>query len=298
MSRERKKPWSKWYWGDWRKDARLRRCSYAARGLWIDMLSLMGGECDEFGYLVMEGQALCASDLAGLLGGSERDVQKLLAELESKWVFSRVGEENLPDDIRALVNPAMPVEAIFSRRMVRDKRQEEIDSENGRKGGNPAVKAHAPKNGSLGLPLEATGGLTGGDKAQSQNPESEAERRSSLRSDSRSKQGDDEPPGFAEWYDAYPRKKARPHAAKAYAAALKRGATPEILLAGARRYAEQRKHEDPRFTKHPATWLNADGWLDEEDKTSNGTGTHAVSGGTSKLGTILEGARRAAERAH
>ena len=71
---EKRRPWAKWYWGDWRKDARLRRCSFAARGLWADMLSLMGGECEPFGCLLMEGQPLEAEDLAGLLGGSENAV--------------------------------------------------------------------------------------------------------------------------------------------------------------------------------------------------------------------------------
>ena len=74
-------PWDWfWYWGDWRKDARLRRCSYAARGLWADMLSLMGGETDHVGCLVMEGQALDASDLAGLLGGGDAVAARSTAE--------------------------------------------------------------------------------------------------------------------------------------------------------------------------------------------------------------------------
>lgn len=29
------------------------------------------------------------------------------------------------------------------------------------------------------------------------------------------------------------------------------------------RYAAQRDDEDPRFTKHPATWLQGKCWLDE-----------------------------------
>lgn len=72
-----------------------------------------------------------------------------------------------------------------------------------------------------------------------------------------------EPDGFPDWYSAFPRHVARPSAAKAYAAALGRGASPIELLAGARRYAQERIGENPQFTKHPATWLNNDGWLDE-----------------------------------
>lgn len=68
---------------------------------------------------------------------------------------------------------------------------------------------------------------------------------------------------FQAFYDAYPKHVAIGAARKAYAAALKKGATPEIMLAGAQRYALARAREDPQFTKNPATWLNAESWTDE-----------------------------------
>jgi hypothetical protein len=77
-----------------------------------------------------------------------------------------------------------------------------------------------------------------------------------------SESGDD---GFDRWYSAYPRRTARRQALKAYKQARKRGATVEILLDGAERYAAQRAGQDPQFTKYPATWLNGDCWLDEPD---------------------------------
>lgn len=156
---EKQQPWGKWYWGDWRKDARLRRCCYAARGLWADMLSLMGGECDRFGYLMMEGQALGAGDLVGLLGGSEREVSKLLTELDRKRVFSRTGDADMEDDLKAIVAADLPVGVIFSRRMLRDKAKIERDRANGKGGGNPNLK-----------PAD-NGGVNPPDKAQSQKPE-------------------------------------------------------------------------------------------------------------------------------
>ncbi len=36
-----KLPWEKWYHGDWLKDSSVGRCSLLARGLWIELLSLM-----------------------------------------------------------------------------------------------------------------------------------------------------------------------------------------------------------------------------------------------------------------
>ena len=35
------RPWMKWYPADWRSDPGLRMCSFAARGLWADLLALM-----------------------------------------------------------------------------------------------------------------------------------------------------------------------------------------------------------------------------------------------------------------
>lgn len=155
MTNEKKLPWGKWYWSHWRKDVRLHRCSYAARGLWADMLALMGDECDRFGYLIMEGQPCGASDLAGLFGGSEKDVAKLLAELESRNVFSRLGGD-MPDDVKEIVATDLPKATIFSRRMVRDKAKEEKDRANGKGGGNPKLV----KKTQHGKPQDPTGGLT------------------------------------------------------------------------------------------------------------------------------------------
>lgn len=67
---------------------------------------------------------------------------------------------------------------------------------------------------------------------------------------------------FEDWYRSFPRHIGRAAAEKAYTKALSRG-SPSDLLAGASRYAAERSGEDENFTKHPATWLNQDCWLDE-----------------------------------
>jgi hypothetical protein len=69
---------------------------------------------------------------------------------------------------------------------------------------------------------------------------------------------------FENWYREYPRKAARKKAETAYARIIASGeATPEQLIREARRYASERKEQDPQFTKFPATWLNGQCWLDE-----------------------------------
>lgn len=133
-----KLPWMKWYGRDWRKDPGVRRAGYAARGLWADLLSLMQNDTDAYGFLVIDGVGLEAEDIASIFGGSQKEVAALLRRLEVCNVFSRVG--TVPADMAHLIPDEMPVGAIISRRMVRDKAKEEKDRRNGKGGGNPKLK--------------------------------------------------------------------------------------------------------------------------------------------------------------
>lgn len=71
------------------------------------------------------------------------------------------------------------------------------------------------------------------------------------------------PDGFDEFWRAYPLRKARQAAERAYLKARNGGARAEQILEGARRYGSERSREDPKYTKHPATWLNGGCWDDE-----------------------------------
>jgi hypothetical protein len=70
--------------------------------------------------------------------------------------------------------------------------------------------------------------------------------------------------GFEQWWANYPKQVARAGAEKAYHRVIKtKQATESELLAGVMRYAEERMGQDPKYTAHAATWLNAGRWLDE-----------------------------------
>jgi hypothetical protein len=73
-----------------------------------------------------------------------------------------------------------------------------------------------------------------------------------------------DPNGFDEFWSIYPRREAQGAARKAWAKAVKTASVEEVL-AGARAYRDDpaRKRAEPRFTKLPATWLNAECWTDE-----------------------------------
>lgn len=124
------RPWLKWYPADWRADPRLRTCSLASRGLWVEMICLMH-EADPYGSLLVNGAPVSEKQLASLVGASARDVRNCLQELEAAGVFSI---EN---------------EIVFSRRMRRDHERAQRDKANGKGGGNPRLKAgvNPPDNG-------------------------------------------------------------------------------------------------------------------------------------------------------
>lgn len=69
---------------------------------------------------------------------------------------------------------------------------------------------------------------------------------------------------FDEFYEAFPKKKDPQKARAAYARAVKK-VSPDVLIAAAKRYAQERAGQDPQFTKHPTSWLNAGSWENQQD---------------------------------
>jgi hypothetical protein len=118
-------------------------------------------ETDHFGCLVINGKSPTAKQLTSIVGGSEREIARLLGELEAAGVFSRAGHE-MPPDVAPLVPNSVPRGAVISRRMLRDKAREQVDRVNGAKGGNPdLIGKTLPSDPHEGK----TEGLTPGDKA-------------------------------------------------------------------------------------------------------------------------------------
>lgn len=107
---------------DWRSDPRLRMCSAAARGLWIEMMCLMH-EAEPYGHLIVSGQRPTDAQLAVLAGIPSDQITDLLGELETAGVFSRTSQG-----------------AIYSRRMTRDEKKRRIARKNGKSGGNPSLR--------------------------------------------------------------------------------------------------------------------------------------------------------------
>ena len=129
-----KRPAFQFYPADWRKDMALQSCSVAARGLWIDLLCI-AHECEPYGHLTVNGRPMTAAQIGRHTGLTQRECERLLAELADAGVSSSTDEG-----------------VIFSRRMVRDedlrsRRAEggKAGSEHGSKGAEHGAKGGRPR---------------------------------------------------------------------------------------------------------------------------------------------------------
>lgn len=116
------RPWMKFFPGDWRADPRLRSCSIAARGLWMEMICIMH-EATPRGSLLVNGKQVNPSHMLGLMGIAPKDAATLLSELEDAGVFSRDEDGT-----------------IYSRRMRREASRSAEAKAYGKLGGNPRLK--------------------------------------------------------------------------------------------------------------------------------------------------------------
>lgn len=114
------RPWSKFFWRDWQGDIRLRGCSLAARGLWMEMLAIMA-QSDRYGYLASNGKPIAHDQLARLIGADNDTVKGLLNELIAAGV------------------PSIDGDTLYSRRMVREMERHRAAVDSGKMGGNPRL---------------------------------------------------------------------------------------------------------------------------------------------------------------
>jgi len=133
-----KLPFLQLFVDDWLAEERLRICSLAARGLWIDMLCLMHKNTRR-GFLGQaNGQPMTAEQLSRLTGCSPAEVAHLSQELLTAGVAS-ANEQGM----------------VFSRRMVRDEEIRQVRQSAGKKGAEATNRLPRQKSGKPpGKPLE------------------------------------------------------------------------------------------------------------------------------------------------
>lgn len=154
-----KRPAFQFYPADWRNNAKLRRCSWAARGAWIEVLGLMHDE-DEYGVLRWP-----LADIAIALGAP----LKLLRELADKHVL-KGGDRKVEayvytprhggkDGIPVVLLEANNGPCWYSSRFVRDEYVRErrgvstrFDGSNGSPKAGPKYTPNPEPKGGLGEP--------------------------------------------------------------------------------------------------------------------------------------------------
>jgi hypothetical protein len=156
--------YSKWWWQDWLNDAALRMCSVAARGLWMDVLAMAHGGVPA-GHLTVNGKPASTKQIAAISRCTEREVDRLLAELEEAGVFSRTDAG-----------------VIFNRRMVRDAKLSEEGAVNAAKRKDRSPPTSHPTQAPIREPQE--GPHKGGHYSIDQSHRSEASSLSKSESES------------------------------------------------------------------------------------------------------------------
>lgn len=232
-----KRPSFPFYPGDYLRDAAVRALSLEARGLWVDMLCLMH-QAPRRGYLELAiGVPIDEAKLSRMVGDSVNRVSNLISEMRLTGVFS---EEN---------------GVIFSRRMVRDERRIEVNTENGKKGGNPQVKGVSVNRNSTEHSTDRLTTPVNGSVGSSSSSFSSSKKHTVL--------SKEQSVWFDEWWAFVWSKVGRGAAEKAFAKMVRDLQTADAVIDATKKFTVSLSSKDPQYWPHPSTWLNAKRWLDE-----------------------------------
>jgi hypothetical protein len=237
MSDERRKrPSYPWYPGDFKRDTAVQSCPFLTRSIWREMLDLMH-DGEPYGHLTAGGQPIHADAIARICGLATRQVKAALAELEAKHVYSRT-----------------PEGVIYSRRMVRDEATRNARAEGGGKSqDNPNVpRAKGVEDTPKDTPKDTheDGGVL-----------------AHARTCRAASANADEEGRFNRFWEAYPKKKKKDDARKAFHKRNVSEPLLEIMLSAIvlQRLSRDWTKDGGQYIPYPATWLNAGSWDDEVD---------------------------------
>lgn len=177
------RPSFQFYPGDWRKNANLGRCSYAARGAWVDVLCVLHDSDDGYGIVRYPLRELANAAHAPL---------RLLRELADKRVlkgcdsgvcepFVYVPRSGRRDGAPVVLVPELPGPIWYSSRMVRDEYVRAIRGESTRFEESDGPSNPSPKGG-LGAGRKPSPNPGKGDGASSSSSSSASQREESAQS--------------------------------------------------------------------------------------------------------------------
>lgn len=255
-----KRPSLQFYPADWRANAKLRRCSFAERGVWLEVMCLLH-DSEDYGILRWP-----LKDIAVAVGCRVSDLRALRdkgvlkgADAGSRCdAYVYVPRHAREDGEPAEIIPAQDGSIWYSSRMVRDEYLRSKRGAGTRFGDTPKA-----------APIQREG-----DTPKAAPIQREGDGASSSSSSSRKTspiapfQNSEDAACFARWYASYPVKAAKGQAEKAWAKLRPDDCLTTRMIEAVGRQAENRRRlvDDGRFVpewKHPATWLNAKAWEDE-----------------------------------
>jgi len=130
------RPATQWYWDDWFSSHDVQSCSWPAQGLWVNLLGIMFSS-EIRGTLTINGRPVDNKIISKRFGHHIKEVNKLITELETAKVFSRLGDGT-----------------IYSRRMYRESmRQQEISQKRAEAGKLGMAKRWADEQQSDNKPI-------------------------------------------------------------------------------------------------------------------------------------------------
>jgi len=232
-SKEDNRPATLWFWDDWFSSFDVQVSSFAAQGLWVNLLGIMA-KAEIKGALRSAGKQIDSKMLAKRYGKSEKEVCALLKELEDNGVFSR-----LPDG------------TIINRRMF---------GESQRQGQISKIRAEAGK---AGAEARWQTDSKDNDKKMTKMALSSSSS-SSISSSSLRVKADNTGPLFEEFWSAYPREgKFHKKACLAKFTAIVKAGKLDDLKDGFAGYLDYLKAQrlDRNFDQQPmhvSTFLNKD----------------------------------------
>jgi hypothetical protein len=258
-----KRPSFQFYPGDWQSDLKLRRCSPAARGVWLDLLCALHDSDDGYGLLRWP-----LKEIASTVGASMPHVR----ELVNKGVF-RGGDTEVTEPLiytpRTGRKDGVPVTLIatqpgplwYSKRLVKDEYVRTIRGESSRFG---AGDDDAPKpDGKVAPKPPFDDGTSSSSSSSSSKKPPYPRKRGNVHGF---------PPGFEEFWSLYPKKVAKDNAAKAFAKLAPDNALQGVMSAAVRRQAasDAWRKDGGQFVPNAATWINGRRWEDELPGISGG----------------------------
>lgn len=234
-----KRPAFQFYTGDWRKDPQLRMCAPSTRGIWIDLICAMW-ENDESGEI--EGTVVQLARAVGCFPEEMAEALYDLSETGAADVFARDKSVTRHGNI---LESHIDV-TVINRRMQRDeKSRDSARIRQQRKRGKDVSHADVTQN-SRSLSSSSTSVTN-----------TKVKNHPSLFR-------------FEDFWSAYPKRKSRGQAEKAWQALRPNEQLVDAILVAierAKTSADWLK-SDGQFVPYPASWLRARGWEDELALTS------------------------------